>query len=63
MVSFEYALGEGFVGQFGSTLSKKGRLCKKGLKYQVACQKKNLRRATSSTRAIGSPTLALDLDI
>ena len=37
MASFEYAPGEGFVGQFGSTLSKKGRLCEKGLKYQVGC--------------------------
>ena len=27
-------------GQFRPILSEKGRLCRKGLKYQVACQKK-----------------------
>ena len=32
---------ESFVGAiFGPTLSEKGQLCKKGLKYQVVCQKK-----------------------
>ena len=49
------------MGQLGSPLSEKWQLCKKDLKYQVVCQKKNLRRATSGTRAIGSPPLKYNM--